>query len=608
MNAAYQDVKKDRRKELILSTIHTIAKDGFSNVTLANIASNSGLSAGIVNFYFKSKTQLLLDTLIYLDEEWMSILKPKLDQSSSAEQRLQSFIHCNFDQRVFDSDRIAAWHAFWSENQAIEEYQRILEKMERFETQLVIQCITEMLNDTSQSTQNIELLANGLLGLIDRFWRQALASPDSIDPLDAIQKCETYVSLFAPAGNLQIASDADTDQVSDLLPFWTYQDNEFFELEIERLFKPNWMLVGHISEIQAPGEYLTFQGFGERALVVRNRSGELKAFHNICRHRGSTILSGKGRCRQSLACPFHGWRYDFDGKLQFVPGSSGFPDVDKENYSLKPLDLEVWYGFIFIRFVSGGNSMKQQMEPIEHEIQEYRLDELQPYQEPARYAFDNPESLPVNWKIYHDIDNEGYHVPIGHPTLQQLYGKSYIDSYLGDIPVSKGRFNERIGTLWSVKHYRNLMPKFEHLSEERQDLWLYIGVFPNLVLALYPELMEIYMTIPCTPTRTEVIGRCYALPDNRRGIEALRYLNRRINMITAGEDYFYMNAMQEGLKSSVFPKWTLSEIAETGVRAYHHAIQEQLPVAKLENKPRSGSIARVNDELATNGRSQAPRL
>ena len=113
------------------------------------------------------------------------------------------------------------------------------------------------------------------------------------------------------------------------------------------------------------------------------------------------------------------------------------------------------------------------------------------------------------------------------------------------------------------------------------------------------------MSIPCTPTRTEVIGKCYALPDERRGIEALRYLNRRINMITAGEDYFYMNAMQEGLKSSVFPKWTLSETAETGIRAYHHAIQARLPVAKLENKPRSGTIAKLNDQLAANENFQA---
>ena len=507
--------------------------------------------------------------------------------------------------RIFVADKIAAWYAYWSSNHAVKDYREILTKSDQFDIQLIKECVVDLLDQSTSANLDAEVLARGLQGMIDSLWRQALISSDSISRMDAIEMCERYLSQFMPFNNTFFEDDFNNNEVSDLLPFWTYQDDEFFELEIERLFQPNWMLVGHVSEIPASGDYLTFQGFGERALVVRDKSGKVNAFHNICRHRGSTILTGEGRCRQSLSCPFHGWRYNFDGKLQFVPGQSGFSNLDPEKYSLKPVDLEIWHGFIFIRFVSGGPSVQEQMQPIEHEIEHYRLNELRPYQEPAQYAFQNPESLPINWKIYHDIDNEGYHVPIGHPTLQQLYGLSYVDSYVKDIPVSKGRFNERVGNLWSVNHYRKLMPKFEHLPDDRQDLWLYIGFFPNLVLALYPEMVEIYMSIPCTPTRTEVIGKCYALPDERRGIEALRYLNRRINMITAGEDYFYMNAMQEGLKSSVFPKWTLSETAETGIRAYHHAIQARLPVAKLENKPRPGTIAKLNDQLAANESFQA---
>ena len=605
MTVALQTTAQDRRKELILSTIHTIASDGISNVTLAKVASNSELSPAIINFYFKTKRQLLLDTLVFLEQEWTSILQSRLEHAVSAEQRILGYIHSCFDQRIFVADKIAAWYAYWSANHSDKDYRDILTKSDQFDIQLIKECVAELLDLSSSDKLDAEVLARGLQGMVDSLWRQALISSDSISRVDAIEMCERYLSQFMSFNDVPFEPELKSNEVSDLLPFWTYQDDEFFELEIERLFQPNWMLVGHVSEIPATGDYLTFQGFGERALVVRDKRGKVNAFHNICRHRGSTILTGEGRCRQSLSCPFHGWRYNFDGKLQFVPGRSGFSTLDPEKYSLKPVDLEIWQGFIFIRFVSGGLSVQEQMQPIEHEIEHYRLNELQPYQEPTQYAFQNPESLPINWKIYHDIDNEGYHVPIGHPTLQQLYGLSYVDSYVKDIPISKGRFNERVGNLWSVKHYRKLMPKFQHLPDDRQDLWLYIGIFPNLVLALYPEMVEIYMSIPCTPTRTEVIGKCYALPDERRGIKALRYLNRRINMITAGEDYFYMNAMQEGLKSSVFPKWTLSETAETGIRAYHRAIQARLPVAKLENKPRPGTIAKLNDQLAVNGNFQA---
>ena len=596
-------VDTDRRTDLINATIHTIAEKGLSGVTLAKVAAHSNMSAGIINFYFKSKRQLLLETLKFLIDEYSSVLNEWIASAESPEQRIYGYINSSFDKRVFVKEKIATWYAFWSEAHANDEYRICCEQSEQLDSKLLNQSFAELLAGTSWSAKDCEILAQGLEGIVNDIWQQSLFSLNAIDSCAAIKKCEKYVSAFVLRYGQPTASDSDSEN-SDLLPFWTYQDDEFFELEIDRLFKPNWMLVGHSSEIPNPGDYLTFHGFGERAFVVRNKNGQINAFHNICRHRGSTILVGQGRCRQSLSCPFHGWRYDFDGKLQFVPGKLGFPHVDPENYSLKPVDLEIWKEFIFIRFVSGGESLKKQLDPIEHEINQYRLEEVQPYREPARYASENPNSLPVNWKIFHDIDNEGYHVPVGHPSLQQLYGNSYTDTYINEIPLSHGYFNERVGKLWSVRNYRKLMPKFEHLSEDRQNLWLYVGVFPNLVFALYPDMMETYMSVPVSLTQTDVISKTYALPDNRKGIEALRYLNRRINITTGEEDYFYMESMQEGLKSSAYPNWTLHETAETGIRAYHHAIQTELPVARLRNKPERGTIARINDLMA-NGHAQA---
>ena len=402
--------------------------------------------------------------------------------------------------------------------------------------------------------------------------------------------CERYLDAIRPNASNQ-PSIKTNGEFSDLLAPWTYKNEEFLELEIDRLFKPNWLLVGHVCDIPDPGGYLTFEGFGEKAMVVRNRTGELRAFHNICRHRGSQILNGEGACRNALFCPFHGWRYDFDGNLKFIPGRDGFSDIDTSQYSLVPVDLEVWNGFIFIRFQSGGISVKEQMQPVEDQIAEYRLSELQPYGPHARFVY------PVNWKVVHDIDNEGYHVPFGHPSLQQLYGNDYVDTDIERIPVSIGRFNEKIGNLWSVKNYRKLMPDFEHLPEQRKNMWFYVGKFPNLVFALYPDLMEIYMSIPIDLTHTQMVSRVYALPDERREIRALRYLNRRINKSTDMEDRFYMNTIQQGLTSTVFPKWTLSRTAELGVGAFHYEIQEHLPVAKMAHQPKPGTIAIFNDSM-----------
>ena len=580
-----------RRKQLINSTIQTIAESGLSAVTLAKIASQAGLSPGIVNFYFKSKKQLLLDTLKYIDQEYLSVVAEHLSSAESPCQKLQAYIQASFDERVFVKEKIAVWYAFWSESQAREEYRQICGENDSQENQQILKFFTDLLADSEHSLADIEALALGLEGMIDSLWQQALYDSNEVGAKHAIDICNRFINLVKP-NSVDSVNSVNGSELTNLLPPWTYRNEEFLDLEIERLFKPNWMLVGHVSDIPHPGNYLTFEGFNERAFVIRDSLGKINAFHNVCRHRGSKLLKGEGRCTRALVCPFHGWRYDFDGQLQFIPGQKGFPEIDKKDHGLVHLDLEIWKGFIFIRFDSGGDSLAKQLQPIEQEIEEYRLEELQPYGDPESHNY------PVNWKIFHDIDNEGYHVPIGHPSLQQLYGQHYVDSYVDEIPVSHGRFNKRIGELWSVKHYRNLMTDFDHLSEDRKNLWLYFGVFPNLVFALYPDLMEIYMSIPIDLKHTRIISRVYVLPDSRRETKVLRYLNRRINRTTDYEDRSYMITLQEGLNSSVFPKLNLSKIAETGVGAFHNLIQEKLPVARLVNQPQSGTVYGSNERLA----------
>ena len=106
------------------------------------------------------------------------------------------------------------------------------------------------------------------------------------------------------------------------------------------------------------------------------------------------------------------------------------------------------------------------------------------------------------------------------------------------------------------------------------------------------------MSIPMDLTNTSVRSRAYALPDDRREVFVSRYLNRRINKTTDYEDRAYMNTIQEGLNSSVFPRWNLSETAETGVGDFHHIIQNQLPVAKLAQQPESGRVKQLNEVVA----------
>ena len=585
----------NRRTILIISTIHAIAENGLTGVTQAKISARSGMSPSIVNFYFKTKKKLMLDTLRYVKDEYLSVVKECIQDANTPEQTLRGLVVGSFDKRIFVKEKIAVWYAFWAESQARQEYRQICQDAVDFEFKLAEKCFTEMLADEFHTAAHCRNLTKGLVGLIDTLWQETLISDKPLSSLDGIEACEQYIECVLPKRRVPIEA-LEESEYTELLPLWTYQDEEFFELEINRLFRTHWMMVGHVCEMPSVGDYLTFEGFGEKAVVVRNQDGKINAFHNICRHRGSRIvLQESGHCRQSLTCPFHGWRYDFDGNLKFIPDRDGFPDANMRHYSLKPLETEVWNGFIFIRFVNGGRTLKDTLKPIDTKIEQYCLEDLQPYYGQSGDTCVEIEPRNVNWKIFHDIDNEGYHVPTGHPTLQQLYGESYIDTVVGDISVSYGRFNQKKASMWSVRNYLNLLPDFEHLSEEGQNRWMYFSIFPNLTFGLYPDMAEFYMTMPVDSTHTKCISKTYALPDSRRCMTALRYLNRRMNKVTDDEDYFYMQTMQDGLNSSAYPEWTLSQTAETAVRHYHNAIQNALPVAKLRHKPPSGNVAAMND-------------
>ena len=121
--------------------------------------------------------------------------------------------------------------------------------------------------------------------------------------------------------------------------------------------------------------------------------------------------------------------------------------------------------------------------------------------------------LPYNWKVVHDIDNEGYHVTHWTPFAAQLYGKNYKDTTVAGIQCRLQKLNDKPASLWSVRNYQNLLPKYDHLPEENQRLWLYGTIFPSMVIGLYPDSIEYYMTIPVATDKTLLRFGSYALPD-----------------------------------------------------------------------------------------------
>ena len=134
------------------------------------------------------------------------------------------------------------------------------------------------------------------------------------------------------------------------LPGWAYFSEELFSLEQEVLFRQHWQLVGHVNTIKDIGSYITFDIANERALIIKGSDGEIRAFHNLCRHRGSRVVPDeKGKCNKSIVCPYHGWTYGLDGSTRGVARKETFPKMDRDKLGLIPLNMEI--SFCIINYI-----------------------------------------------------------------------------------------------------------------------------------------------------------------------------------------------------------------------------------------------------------------
>ncbi|UWQ32341.1 aromatic ring-hydroxylating dioxygenase subunit alpha [Leisingera sp. M527] len=377
------------------------------------------------------------------------------------------------------------------------------------------------------------------------------------------------------------------------LPAWSYTNPELLEEEKELLFRRHWQLVCHVNDVPEPGDFMAADFTGERALVVRGKDGAVRAFHNLCRHRGSRVVAeDKGHCKNAIICPFHGWAFNLDGTLRGAARPETLPDLDPQEWGLKPVEMDIWHGFVFVRFKPGPQpAVSEVMAQFEAELAPYGLADLLPDGNGI-----SATEIAANWKCVRDVDNEGYHVPLAHPGLHDLFGSNYDDQpFSNGAARSFGAFRPGNGRLWSVRNYKKLLPKADGLDEEHQAAWLYLGVFPNLVFGIYPDSVIFYHEFPVENGRTIQRAACYKRPSEDRQLRAARYLSGRIDRITSKEDEQLIEWCWEAAFSSGYDGVILSDL-EHGVRSYHDELRKLFPVLQ-HDEPGPGQLKACNAEL-----------
>ena len=385
----------------------------------------------------------------------------------------------------------------------------------------------------------------------------------------------------------------NTASPAETLPGWTYANAEFYELEKRNLVLANWQVVGHVGELRNAGDFVTLDIMGERGFVMRGDDGALRAFHNVCRHRAAAVVRGDtGNCGHAVRCFYHGWTYGLDGRLKAVPGEASFPGLDKGRFGLKPLEFEVWQGFVFVRFAGSGPSVAERFKPYERELAAYRIAEMKPLG--ATWQ----REMAVDWKNVMDNYLEGYHVPVGHPGLFRLFGNSY------EVEVREGNVNRAVGVLrdkesanWSERAYQRLRPAPAHLDAELAGSWRYYALLPNNAFDVYPEFVDFFHIVPVAPGRARLRVRVFGLPGADRAVRAARRLIYRINHQVQREDEGLVESVQAGLATSAYTTGYLSE-KEACLRQLHDMVRAAIPVARRREAPAPGTVAAANAAMA----------
>jgi Rieske 2Fe-2S family protein len=339
------------------------------------------------------------------------------------------------------------------------------------------------------------------------------------------------------------------------LPSSWYYSNDIHALEKERIFCREWLCVAREEELPGPGDFRVLDVVGESILLLRNRQGALRAFYNVCRHRGARLcrtdesaavgmaVNGGVIAARSILCPYHQWSYDLDGHLVATPHMANTPGFDKSAISLYPVGVECWGGFIFLHLTPAeARPFSAQMGEIPGRTQRYPLADL-------RIGHSITYPVAANWKAICENYNECYHCGGVHPELCSVVpafreaGGAGLD-WLRGVPHREGANT----FTYSGTTTRRAFPT---LNQDERDRHKGEVIYPNLFVSLARDHVVAFILQPRGPEKTDIV--CHFLfepseigkPDfNPR--DAVEFWD-----ITNRQDWSICESVQRGIRSRV---------------------------------------------------------
>lgn len=230
-------------------------------------------------------------------------------------------------------------------------------------------------------------------------------SPPKNRPGPSVQ--DVFARDSQPAPDVLRFESPPTGLGSDDIPVERYFDRAWHDREMEMVWRKVWQMACRVEEIPKPGDHIVYEIGDESIIVVRTAEGSIRAFVNVCLHRG-VLLRTQGGCVERFKCPFHGFTWSLDGKLAHVPSAWDFEHIDRDNFNLPEVKVGLWGGFVFINLDPDSAPLEDYLEILPDHFQQFKLED--------RFKAGHVcKILPCNWKLAMEAFIESFHIPVAHP-------------------------------------------------------------------------------------------------------------------------------------------------------------------------------------------------
>ncbi len=283
-----------------------------------------------------------------------------------------------------------------------------------------------------------------------------------------------------------------------LLPVEAYTSQEWYDREQREIFSRTWRYAGFMEDISEPGQYITVQAGLNNIFIIMGRDRRLRAFHNICRHRGTQLIRAVGKTRKALTCPYHDWTYDLEGNLISVPEErEEFGQIDKSCLGLKPAKVDIWKSMLFVHPDPNAPSIAEWFSPVEPHIGPHVPEEMAEYA-----ALNRSYEIKANWKVVVENYIDVYHLSHLHSSTLRMYDHK------------AARYH------WEGPHYVFWEPPVEDFAkdqdrkliaprvipEDMNGAWVPM-LWPGIGLAGFEDGWNVFIVEPLGPELTRVLNR-----------------------------------------------------------------------------------------------------